>query len=141
MEPDEIERRATEGSHIPLRRPSRTFIRVNTAPATEYPAHEVQYHEHPFTPPSNNALQQQLYPSINIVPATPATPVRHQNPFGSMSKPSSPSSPSMTMCISPGQSYAHVPMSPTRRQRFTMGPRADCEKCRLGIKGHWMHID
>lgn len=23
---------------------------------------------------------------------------------------------------------------------YTMGPRADCEKCRLGVKGHYGHI-
>ncbi|KAG2041766.1 hypothetical protein BDR03DRAFT_945596 [Suillus americanus] len=28
-----------------------------------------------------------------------------------------------------------------RKQRFTMGPRADCLKCRTGEKGHWMHFD
>ncbi|KAL4068085.1 hypothetical protein J3A83DRAFT_3809189 [Scleroderma citrinum] len=28
-----------------------------------------------------------------------------------------------------------------RRQRFTMGPRADCIKCRMGVKGHWVHLD
>ncbi|KAI0928064.1 hypothetical protein AcW2_004197 [Taiwanofungus camphoratus] len=28
-----------------------------------------------------------------------------------------------------------------RKQKFTMGPRADCEKCRMGVKGHWMHFD
>ncbi|KAJ8597911.1 hypothetical protein M405DRAFT_855201 [Rhizopogon salebrosus TDB-379] len=28
-----------------------------------------------------------------------------------------------------------------RKQRFTMGPRADCLKCRTGVKGHWMHFD
>lgn len=28
-----------------------------------------------------------------------------------------------------------------RKQRFTMGPRADCLKCRMGVKGHWMHFD
>ncbi|KAI0070355.1 hypothetical protein K474DRAFT_1670166 [Panus rudis PR-1116 ss-1] len=34
--------------------------------------------------------------------------------------------------------------SSTRRrpqQKFTMGPRADCEKCRLGVKGHYAHFD
>ncbi|EMD34498.1 hypothetical protein CERSUDRAFT_117345 [Gelatoporia subvermispora B] len=35
---------------------------------------------------------------------------------------------------------ASLPPS-ARRQRFTMGPRADCEKCRMGVKGHWMHVD
>lgn len=33
------------------------------------------------------------------------------------------------------------PLPPARKQRFTMGPRADCEKCRLGVPGHWMHFD
>ncbi|KAH9857694.1 hypothetical protein C2E23DRAFT_881266 [Lenzites betulinus] len=28
-----------------------------------------------------------------------------------------------------------------RKQRFTMGPRADCEMCRLRVKGHYMHFD
>ncbi|KAL0947062.1 hypothetical protein HGRIS_013203 [Hohenbuehelia grisea] len=28
-----------------------------------------------------------------------------------------------------------------RKPKFTMGPRADCEKCRMGVKGHWMHFD
>jgi len=28
-----------------------------------------------------------------------------------------------------------------RKPRITMGPRTDCEKCRLGIKGHWMHLN
>lgn len=31
--------------------------------------------------------------------------------------------------------------APKRKQKLTMGPRADCEKCRLGIKGHWMHLE
>ncbi|KAH9930907.1 uncharacterized protein B0H18DRAFT_1116613 [Fomitopsis serialis] len=38
-------------------------------------------------------------------------------------------------------SQSHEASMPSRRQRFTMGPRADCEKCRLGVKGHWMHFD
>ena len=28
-----------------------------------------------------------------------------------------------------------------RKQRFTMGPRVDCVKCRMGVKGHWVHLD
>jgi hypothetical protein len=30
---------------------------------------------------------------------------------------------------------------PPRRSRFTMGPRPDCEKCRLGVPGHYAHFD
>ncbi|KAH9923962.1 uncharacterized protein BXZ73DRAFT_103694 [Epithele typhae] len=34
------------------------------------------------------------------------------------------------------------PRSPlaTRRQRFTMGPRADCEQCRMRVPGHYAHF-
>lgn len=28
-----------------------------------------------------------------------------------------------------------------RKHRVTMGPRADCVKCRTGVRGHWMHFD
>ncbi|KAH9052563.1 hypothetical protein EDB87DRAFT_427713 [Lactarius vividus] len=31
--------------------------------------------------------------------------------------------------------------APPRRSRFTMGPRPDCEKCRLGVPGHYAHFD
>jgi hypothetical protein len=30
---------------------------------------------------------------------------------------------------------------PPKRPRFMMGPRADCEKCRMGVKGHLVHLD
>lgn len=44
--------------------------------------------------------------------------------------------PPPPICQSPG------PRSTSgRKQRFTMGPRADCLKCRMGEKGHWMHFD
>ncbi|KAI9446725.1 hypothetical protein H4582DRAFT_1907887 [Lactarius indigo] len=31
--------------------------------------------------------------------------------------------------------------TPPRRSRFTMGPRPGCEKCRLGVPGHYAHFD
>ncbi|KAI0247064.1 hypothetical protein BJV78DRAFT_1248692 [Lactifluus subvellereus] len=31
--------------------------------------------------------------------------------------------------------------APARRSRFTMGPRPDCDKCRLGVPGHYAHFD
>lgn len=34
-----------------------------------------------------------------------------------------------------------LPSSPTKKQRFTMGPRSDCEKCRLGVPGHYSHLN
>ena len=29
----------------------------------------------------------------------------------------------------------------SRKKQLSMGPRADCEKCRLKVPGHWMHFD
>ncbi|TIA86122.1 hypothetical protein E3P99_03770 [Wallemia hederae] len=31
--------------------------------------------------------------------------------------------------------------SSQRKVKFSMGPRADCPKCRLGVKGHYSHFD
>ena len=28
-----------------------------------------------------------------------------------------------------------------KHKKVTMGPRADCEKCRLGVRGHWLHLN
>lgn len=47
-----------------------------------------------------------------------------------------PNLPPRLICQYPGQVS-----SPGRKQRFTMGPRADCLKCRMNVKGHWMHFD
>ncbi|KAF9518187.1 hypothetical protein BS47DRAFT_325437 [Hydnum rufescens UP504] len=34
-----------------------------------------------------------------------------------------------------------TPDTPTKRHRMMMGPRTGCEKCRLKVPGHWMHVD
>ena len=34
-----------------------------------------------------------------------------------------------------------IPSASGRKHRVTMGPRADCAKCRTGVRGHWMHFD
>ncbi|KAI0060791.1 hypothetical protein BV25DRAFT_1827332 [Artomyces pyxidatus] len=50
--------------------------------------------------------------------------------------------PSAFMLSAPVPVAATPPLSEApRRPRFTMGPRADCEKCRLGVKGHSVHFD
>lgn len=42
---------------------------------------------------------------------------------------------------SPRPSKAPDIPSAVRKHRVTMGPRADCVKCRTGVRGHWMHFD
>ncbi|KAJ6496540.1 hypothetical protein C8R47DRAFT_1114483 [Mycena vitilis] len=72
-------------------------------------------------------------PAINILPATPD--------LLSRTRPSTPvHESSSAMNISPTTSYA-ILGSPSTKRRFMMGPRANCEKCRLGVKGHSVHLD
>jgi len=86
------------------------------------------------TPPTGSVSL--FLPAINILPATPD--------LLSRTRPSTPvhadRDNSSAMSISPTNSYA-VLGSPASKKRFMMGPRANCEKCRLGVKGHWVHLD
>ncbi|KAJ7273571.1 hypothetical protein B0H12DRAFT_1090058 [Mycena haematopus] len=86
------------------------------------------------TPPTGSGSL--FLPAINILPATPD--------LLSCTRPATPVQPdrdnSSAMSISPTNSYA-VLGSPASKKRFMMGPRANCEKCRLGVKGHWAHLD
>lgn len=88
----------------------------------------------------------QPYPSINVLPPTPevlfAVPTALAVTHPSTPVSDDPMSASTSMNISPVSSFSRLcPPSPSKKPRLTMGPRADCEKCRLGVKGHWMHLD
>lgn len=71
-------------------------------------------------------------PSINVVPPTPMELQHH-------------ASSALALNSDVGSQETIMPSSPKvpapRKQRFTMGPRAGCEKCRLGIKGHFVHLE
>jgi len=62
-----------------------------------------------------------------------------QDDFG-LSYPQSPPHRQSSDQMHDSQTWPPVPPTPNKKQKFTMGPRNDCEKCRLGVKGHWMHI-
>ncbi|KAK0459586.1 uncharacterized protein EV420DRAFT_275047 [Desarmillaria tabescens] len=81
-------------------------------------------------------------PSIDVTPPTPET-IRVEGGIVNVTRPRTPVSDSLTpMNISmESGGLRSSTLSPTKRQRVTMGPRSDCEKCRLGVKGHWMHVD
>ncbi|KAJ6630632.1 hypothetical protein B0H10DRAFT_1982110 [Mycena sp. CBHHK59/15] len=92
------------------------------------------YSAHGNAPPAGSLF----LPVINILPATP-------NLLSARTRPSTPirdASSESSMNISPTVSFANLG-SPIigRKQRFMMGPRANCEKCRLGVKGHSVHLD
>ncbi|KAF5365742.1 hypothetical protein D9758_003269 [Tetrapyrgos nigripes] len=84
-------------------------------------------------PPS--APQQPCLPTINVLPPTPdmSVPLRAATPLDSAASTDSP----MSVHTSPMSTTS----SPSRRHRFAMGPRADCWKCRMGVKGHAVHLD
>lgn len=132
-------------------RPHVPQIHISTATSTAQLAPPIQYQPHPqYESTSNTFLaapsrhtsslppQTQLGPppTICVLPATPGqsplTAHDHASDQGGMHSSGTPTSP---MSISPSSA------SSNRKQRFTMGPRSDCEKCRLGVKGHWMHFD
>jgi hypothetical protein len=117
------------------------FVQISLHHPSERPLH-----------PSPSTSSEQLIPTtmspegptVNVHPPTPVPPTGpyfDSEPPYLTTRPSSPASNSSMMVLSPVPSYANLaPSSPRRQQqRFTMGPRADCEKCRLGIKGHWVH--
>jgi len=107
------------------------------------------------SPKALRATLARLQPQINVTPATPpidpfSHPILAHQPHPQQpSRPfSAASSERMTpMSLSPIQTADHIPapagiQSPRpTKPRFTMGPRSDCEKCRLGVKGHWAHFD
>ncbi|SRR6266702_2081240 len=47
----------------------------------------------------------------------------------------------MPLGLRESQQPSQQQQAPPRRSRFTMGPRPDCEKCRLGVPGHYAHFD
>lgn len=89
---------------------------------------------------SPNDSTKPYAPTINVLPPTPIPPPRSGSYH--ITRPSTPTDSSpMAMALSPAPSFTCVTSPRKQQQRFTMGPRADCEKCRLGVKGHWVHLD
>lgn len=84
-------------------------------------------------------------PLIQVQPATPSTPLdqKYENQTSFFSAPNTATPPS-PMDASYLPSSPNPPVSSPReisKRPVTMGPRADCEKCRMRVKGHWMHFD
>ncbi|KDQ59510.1 hypothetical protein JAAARDRAFT_205547 [Jaapia argillacea MUCL 33604] len=105
-----------------------SLIRIDTPPSLHSPQ--------PIREPSPSFLPYsvlQQFASASQPPSFSAQPDSSPEPLRSPWNASSPPRGSTDQISSP------TPTS--RKQHFTMGPRADCEKCRLGVKGHWMHFD
>ncbi|KAJ4488038.1 hypothetical protein J3R30DRAFT_3695694 [Lentinula aciculospora] len=105
-------------------------------PSDDHQNHAAAAHPLPQAATVNNPHHQHLAPSINVLPPTPDATFPLS--FSSTTRPSTPKNDSpMSMSNSPSSATI---LSPSRKHRFAMGPRADCEKCRQGVKGHYIHI-
>jgi hypothetical protein len=138
-----------------VHRPHAPHIQITTSSTIHQSARQ-QYHPynqlqssllsapHSYTcslsPQSELPISHGQGPMICVLPATPSaspsTPQEHVS-RSQMPLPTSQPSPTPSVAMFPTNSS---PVT-SRKQRFTMGPRSDCEKCRLGVKGHWMHFD
>jgi hypothetical protein len=130
---DEIEienNRRLPGSPPHISQTNTSFLQLTTSNSAQYSSQQSSIDQHSSCPvPSHLALQ---LPSIDS-----------NSPVGSEStQPITQPSPPTAMSISPTSPWnANTISTSSRKQRFTMGPRADCDKCLLGVKGHWMHLD
>jgi len=98
-------------------------IDASSTQPPQSPVHlQLQHRASPDIPMLGSCRQQQ-YLTIPVVHIQEATPSPVAAPCSAQRRDSGDNMPSL------------------RKQRFTMGPRADCEKCRMGVKGHWMHVD
>jgi hypothetical protein len=94
------------------------------------------------TPPLSSTGMTPTGPLVNVLPPTPIPPPRSsyvdaEPGFTPPTRPVTPVSNCPMAMSSPTASFLNT--NSPRKQRFTMGPRTDCEKCRLGVKGHWVH--
>lgn len=130
-------------------RPHVPQIQITTTNSTAQLIPPVQYQPHlQYESTSNSFLaapsqhthtlqpQHGQPPTICVLPATPGQSPLTPHDQASHQGRTYVNSPTSPMSISSPSSAAT-----SRKQRFTMGPRSDCEKCRLGVKGHWMHVD
>lgn len=104
------------------------LIPHTNVPTTDFPSSRV-------TPPAAVAFLQAPSPPTMPTPPLCITPLPSHSPFSAArmgTPPLARQEPQQPQLLMPG---------PMRRSRFTMGPRPDCDKCRLGVPGHYAHFD
>ncbi|KAI0048547.1 hypothetical protein FA95DRAFT_1571826 [Auriscalpium vulgare] len=89
-------------------------------------------------------IRQQQFPVLQHPELQPPILVSHAPPLQHPCA-SAPPHASAFMLAAPMQATPTPPLpagdgQAARRLRFTMGPRPDCEKCRLGVPGHYAHF-
>lgn len=95
----------------------------------------------PLAPLDLQDIQRQCLPAITI-PETSALPGQPYPPsYASDPAPLTPTTPTRSSRMELQPEDIALPLSPPRKPRFTMGPRLDCEKCRLRVPGHYSHFN
>ncbi|KAG6828216.1 hypothetical protein H0H93_015012, partial [Arthromyces matolae] len=95
-----------------------------------------QYHHHTPSSATSSSMHTPPGPLVHVFPPTPPIPSSASiDVLPMQTRPSTPvndpSSISVMDLSSPEPSF-----TTPRKQRFTMGPRADCIKCQMNVKGH-----
>ncbi|KAG6895359.1 hypothetical protein C0992_001666 [Termitomyces sp. T32_za158] len=111
-------------------------------------ASSIRHHHHQGTPISTaSSTPTPLGPLVTVLPPTPlistspafsidASPMQMQTPVHPMTPVENSADDNAMVLSSPG---GLVTAPAPRKQRFTMGPRADCIKCQMNVKGHSVH--
>ncbi|KAF9477372.1 hypothetical protein BDN70DRAFT_881275 [Pholiota conissans] len=156
MDSEENENRMVEsqehvGAYLPELQASSTSQRAEVS----YQQQSHQYleslqtpHRHQYPTRYSERKQSSMIPLIDVVPATP-TPhslLQHYQSGASnngndlfLSDSASISTSFSPMAVSPPTLFAQIG-TPTKK-RVVFGPRANCEKCRLGVPGHFSHYE
>ena len=100
----------------------------NNTPATGFSSSRV-------TPPAAVAFLRAPSPPTMPTPPLCSTPLPSHPPFNAARV-----GTALLVRQEPQQQPLLLP-GPMRRSRFTMGPRPDCDKCRLGVPGHYAHFE
>lgn len=88
---------------------------------------------------------EKMQPTFDVASPTPiiftVPPNKHKSeePHTRPSTPTDSNSNAMVLS-SPVTSFSQIP-SPAAKRRVFFGPRTGCEKCRLGVKGHFIHSE
>ncbi|KAM5542566.1 hypothetical protein V8D89_003527 [Ganoderma adspersum] len=139
--------------------PARPSLMLPEPPQSQYlrPPDAAALYPHSEVAQQFQNANQLPIPSIHVQAATPS-PVQLFPPdsvtvnTGDAPPPGPPFAPPPShdlLCAAPAMfvpppaepSNTTQAAGPPRKQRFTMGPRADCEQCRMRVKGHYMHFD
>lgn len=114
--------------HIGHTAPQLLTPHTNAPPTSDFPLSRA-------TPPAAVAFLQAPTPPMMPTPPLCITPLPSHSPLSTVRMDTPPLARQ-----EPQQPQLLMP-SPMRRSRFTMGPRPDCDKCRLGVPGHYAHFD